>query len=281
MIQIKSPMIAFDCFAANVGYQTAKAAHIHAMHEFFVCTDAHGSQFPAGMEIRQRRGDVFCFPPGMPHYASGSPKAGGHVVMVSSSMFTPETYGDRDTHQTLQRITRLALSGRNPLPVARATSAQVLRIAAEMTQEIKGKKAGYEAAVRCLLQKMLLHLRRDPGVGAETTPRGGVTRHEEQIARVLRFIESHFMEEIRVEHVAAMAAMSRSSMHAAFRQVAGCTLVDYVTQVRVRAALRLLRASDATVIQIALDCGFNTTSRFYDAFRKITGKTPREIRAEG
>ena len=280
MVQTYYQGFAFDCFAVHVPPRTAKAAHIHAIHEFFICTDALGSQVPAGLKIRQRRGDVFCFPAGLPHYACGAPAAGGHVVMVPDEMFAPETYGDRDTHQTLRRIVSLAQNGRHPLPLSKATSAQILRVAQEMSQEVKLRKPGDEAATRSLLQEMLLHLRRDPAVGAETTPRNHTTRHEERIARVLRHIESHFMDEIRVANVSALAAMSRSSLHAAFRRVTGCTLVEYITRVRVRAAMRLLRESDATVMQVAMDCGFSTMSRFYDAFHRISGKTPREIRAE-
>ena len=280
MIQNCNHGFDFDCFAVHVPPQTAKAAHIHDIHEFFVCTDATGTQVPAGTEIRQRRGDVFCFPAGLPHFACGAPAAGGLVVMVPSEIFAPESYGDRDTHQMLCRIINLARSGRNPLPIAKETSAHVLRVAAAMTREVQERKPGYEAAARCLLQEMLLHLRRDPEVGVETIPRNHTTRHEERIARVLRHIEEHFMDEISVANVATMAAMSRSSLHATFRRVAGCTLVEYVTRIRVRAAMRLLRESEATVMQVAMDCGFSTMSRFYDAFHRITGKTPREIRSE-
>ena len=279
MIQLLHPTQAFGCFEAHVGPQTPKAAHIHDLHEFFICLDDLGSQVPAGIKIRQRKSDIFCFPAGMLHYASGAPAAGGRVLMVPDEMFAPEAYGDRDTHQTLRRVISLAQSGRQPLPVSKATAAQVLRVSAEIVQETRQRKPGYEAAARCRLQELFLHLRRDPGVGAATL-HNHATRHAEQIARVLRHIESHFMDEIRVADVSAMAAMSRSNLHAAFRQVAGCTLMEYVTQVRVRAALRLLRESDATVMQVAMDCGFSTMSRFYDAFRRSTGKSPREIRAQ-
>ncbi len=54
--------------------------------------------------------------------------------------------------------------------------------------------------------------------------------------------------------------------HTIFREVAGCTLIVYVTRAR---------------IQIAMDCGFQSLSRFYDAFKSITGKTPRKVRADG
>ena len=276
----KPPVAGMTSFYAQVAAQTARAMHCHDVHELFVCTNGAGWQAPGGVRIRQRRGDIFCFPAGMLHYACGAPSANGHVVMISGAMFHPELYGDRDTHQTLQRVIRLATRGRNPLPVSPETAGQVLRLAGELTREIGSGDPGYQAAARSLLQNLFLRLMRDPGIRCAEAPCARNTRHEERIARVRQHLDAHFMEAIRVRQIALLAGMSRSSLHAAFRHVAGCTLVEYVTQVRVRAATRRLRDSDDTVMQVAMDCGFATMSRFYDAFRRLTGKTPREIRVE-
>jgi len=87
------------------------------------------------------------------------------------------------------------------------------------------------------------------------------------------------MEEITVKSITTMAAMSRSHFHAVFRSVVGCTMIDYLTCVRIKAAQRMLAENDTTILQIAMDCGFRTTSRFYDAFKSVTGKKPGELRS--
>ena len=149
-----------------------------------------------------------------------------------------------------------------------------------MVREFSERKPGYQAACRLLLQDVFLNIMRDPSVGAETSPRHRAAYRDEKIARVLRFIDGHFMERIGVEQMTRIACMSRSHFHAVFREVTGCTLIEYLTWVRIRAAQRLLRETDATIVQIAMDCGFPSLSRFYSAFRLVTGKTPRASRAE-
>jgi AraC-like DNA-binding protein len=72
--------------------------------------------------------------------------------------------------------------------------------------------------------------------------------------------------------------MSRSHFHFMFRTLTGRTLMDFVTRVRVRAALRLLQETDVPISQLALDCGFPTSSCFYRAFKTVHNKTPRSIR---
>ena len=59
------------------------------------------------------------------------------------------------------------------------------------------------------------------------------------------------------------------------------TFFDYINQRRVEAAMKLMQ-SDASsreaILDIALEVGFNSTSTFYNAFRKVTGQTPGAYR---
>jgi len=61
----------------------------------------------------------------------------------------------------------------------------------------------------------------------------------------------------------------------------GTSFFDFVNNYRIREATRLLdAATDAapTVLAVALDVGFNSTSTFYVAFKKVTGRTPAQYR---
>jgi AraC-like DNA-binding protein len=61
----------------------------------------------------------------------------------------------------------------------------------------------------------------------------------------------------------------------------GVSFFDYINQYRVKAAMALLRAADSesqTVLDIALGVGFNSTSTFYVAFKKVSGQTPAQYR---
>lgn len=271
----------FQCFKAHIAAsQTVRASHVHAMHEFIMCTNGNGTQFAGKRAFPQHRGDVFCFPAGMPHYCSGSPRAParGYVIWLPDFMFAPDVFGDRETHYTLERVIRLARSGCNPLPLGKKTAQDVLLLTGQMVREYSGRRPGYQAATRLLLQNVFLQIMRDPAVGSEPGDRNAATHRDEQIARVFRFIDTHFMEDVSVEQMARLACMSRSHFHAVFREVAGCTLIAYLTQVRIRAAQRLLCETDSPIIQVAMDCGFPSLSRFYDAFKAFAGNTPRASR---
>jgi AraC-like DNA-binding protein len=268
----------FTCFGVGVPPQPPRAAHTHEAHEFFICADDRGTQYAGRTAIPQKKGDLFCFPAGMPHYCSGSPRAGGYVFMIPDALFAPETYGDRDVLMALRRAIRLAESGTNPLPIGPRTSARVFRLARGMAQEFRVKAPGYQAAAKRLALDVFLSLLRDPGVGANQGGGARLRPADERMGRVVRFIDAHFMEQVTVPAMAEMAGMGRSRFHEEFRRATGCTLIDYVTRVRVRASQRLLRDTDARVLQVALDCGFPSLSRFYEAFKALTGATPGQVR---
>ena len=58
----------------------------------------------------------------------------------------------------------------------------------------------------------------------------------------------------------------------------GLNFFDFVNNERVEAAKELLKSSDATVLSIAYEVGFNSRSSFYTAFKKVTGETPVSFR---
>ena len=59
------------------------------------------------------------------------------------------------------------------------------------------------------------------------------------------------------------------------------TFFDYINQRRVEAAIKLMQSDTSSrqaILDIALEVGFNSTSTFYNAFRKVTGQTPDAYR---
>lgn len=56
------------------------------------------------------------------------------------------------------------------------------------------------------------------------------------------------------------------------------TFFDYIAHWRIAAAKERLRTSDASVLAVALDVGFNSRSTFYEAFKRETGLTPTAFR---
>ncbi len=62
-------------------------------------------------------------------------------------------------------------------------------------------------------------------------------------------------------------------------QEIGATFFDYVARWRIEASKHLIATGETTVLDVALDVGFNSRSAFYKAFKRETGMTPKSFRA--
>ena len=106
------------------------------------------------------------------------------------------------------------------------------------------------------------------------------TRTPENIAKVVTYINEHFVEPFDADKLATMAGLSRSQFFRAFKQDRLHSPLGYVTFMRVSRAEELLRTTDKSVTEIAFEVGFDDSSYFARQFRKWTKMTPRAYRRE-
>ena len=84
--------------------------------------------------------------------------------------------------------------------------------------------------------------------------------------------------EITLKSVSESVFMSPNYFSTLFHKYAGMTFGKYLTDVRIRHAMRLLSDTSESISKIALECGFSSPNYMSDTFRKIIGKSPSEYR---
>ena len=104
--------------------------------------------------------------------------------------------------------------------------------------------------------------------------------HENALKTILGYVKEHFSEEITVEQAAALVGYSSSHFMRLFREEAGITFTAYVRDYRISYASYLLRESEGSVGEIAMECGFNNYSYFIRSFTKRYGVSPGKYRKE-
>jgi AraC-like DNA-binding protein len=101
-----------------------------------------------------------------------------------------------------------------------------------------------------------------------------------RMQRVCDYINTHLSDTIDRAAVAREAHLSVGAFSRFFRVRTGKTLPEYVNELRVGRACRLLADEQAKITDIALECGFRNLANFNRRFREITKMTPRDYRAE-
>jgi AraC-like DNA-binding protein len=105
-----------------------------------------------------------------------------------------------------------------------------------------------------------------------------ISSDSRRVQKVRSFIDQNYRDEIRLPQVAEIAGMSPSAFSRFFKLHTGRNLSDYVIDLRLGYASRLLVDSSRSVAEIGYTCGFNNLSNFNRIFKKRKGCSPTEFR---
>ena len=106
-------------------------------------------------------------------------------------------------------------------------------------------------------------------------------RYEARIDDALDLLESRGGTDLKLIDLADAAGMSAFHFHRIFRAMTGEAVGDVVRRYRIAGGLRLLRETDRSITDIALEVGYETPQAFSRAFRAVTGTTPSRARLDG
>lgn len=139
------------------------------------------------------------------------------------------------------------------------------------------RESDYELDARNSLSHLVALLKRHLPVEQPTQARK-ISRDNERIKVMMRYIQEHFTEPLTTNEIAASAMVGPSECLRCFHNTIGLTPIQYTKYYRVQRAAEQLQATDRKIADIGADCGFQEMSYFAKAFREIMGTTPSEYR---
>lgn len=149
----------------------------------------------------------------------------------------------------------------------------------ELRQEwLSGTESG-ALLTRALFLRLLLHLSRiymdSPSSLPQQQPS---TRREAIIPVVVRYMDEHFTEPIRIEDLATMVFLSPDRFTEVFAEVMGRTPLNYLRFLRLERAKTLLRTTNLSIAEVAQEAGFREVAYFTRVFHSETGVPPGAYR---
>jgi two-component system response regulator YesN len=99
-----------------------------------------------------------------------------------------------------------------------------------------------------------------------------------KLLKAVRYIGDHYHEDINIEDVAYSLGISASYLHQLFKREMDRTFHDYLTEIRIEQAKRILSREDAKMTDVCARVGYRSPQHFSQVFKKVTGLLPHQYR---
>ncbi len=224
-------------------------------------------------------GDVFFIDNSQPHVAVTSPGGQLRLLLV---LFRPELIagpGCRELdlgYLAPFRADGSAATAR--LPAGTDLAAEVALVLHELKAICWRHDASERQLADATLRRALALVNRDRQPGRQSGRARTSGERREQIRPVLAYVDRHRGENVSLAEVADVVHVSPSRVRHVFKDVTGVGFKEYVTQVRVAEAKRLLLSTDLTVAETARAVDYTNLHQFYRVFRRSCSMSPADYR---
>lgn len=193
------------------------------------------------------------------------------TIQFSSELFF-KSFMHKNQFDTIQRMIERAQKGISfPLSAIMKVYSMLDTLAAE--------KRGFYAVIKFLTILYELSLCEDVRtLSTSSFAKIGAHSDSRRVQKVQDYINQHYKEEIRLNTLADLVGMTPVSFSRFFKLRTGKSLTDYIIDIRLGFAARLLVDSTMSIAEICYECGFNNLSNFNRIFRKKKECSPKEFR---
>lgn len=101
---------------------------------------------------------------------------------------------------------------------------------------------------------------------------------DETVLHILRYIGEHYSEKIMLNEIARHVGASTASCSRKFKAHMHLSIFEYIMNYRLQQSERLLLTTDLSITEIAVNCGFSTSSYYIKHFRESCGHSPSAYR---
>jgi AraC-like DNA-binding protein len=255
--------------------------HFHAEYQLFVVLKGRGTRFVGDHMQPFKEGDMVFTGPNLPHLWRTDPvyyEPKSDLVTHGIVIYFPEKFLNNSYLQLeeFEQIAQLFKKSQRGIEIGGETNKKVLELMIELNQ-----MSGMESLIQLL--KILLTVAKSTDCTLITDV-GYINTNKEsekdRMGQVYEYVMGNFQGKVTLEEAAQLSNLSISAFSRFFKSRVNKSFSDFLTDVRVSHACKLLHETDMNISEIAYESGFYTLSNFNKLFRERIKKTPLEYRKE-
>ncbi|MDC7222088.1 MAG: AraC family transcriptional regulator [Spirochaetales bacterium] len=252
--------------------------HRHDFTELTLVLEGRGTHIVSGHAYPIGPGNVFALPPGRSH--SFSAAEGLRIINIMFSWDSPlmdrsHIDGLAGFHQlfTIDPMLRDSGSYKEGLTLKGEKWDDILEPVYRMLNEYNRGAAGFEGILSSCFQMLIITLSREEN--REEKTRGEESR---PIARAMAYLQENYRRRITAEELAETAHVSSRHLSRIFNSLLNTTPFEYLADLRLKEAHKMLSETEKTITEVAESCGFSDSNYFAQVFKKRFGMSPREYK---
>ncbi len=253
--------------------------HWHNYLEIAFVRQGKGIYYVENRTYEMNEGDIVVINNIEPHYMEVLPPVNMVMPVV---MFEPQLVWSSESHfdyHYMEPFFERSSNFNNRIDSKSEIGQKIFALLCEIEDEYVNRTVGYKLMIKAKLLHIITYLIRhyqDSSKSNESLT--SKSKKLEKLEKVFDYINSNYSQKIELNTLAELAYMSPNYFSTFFKLSTGFTPIEYVNKMRVLKSIEMLRETDFSVAQIALDCGFSNLANYNKIFKHFTETTPSRIR---
>ena len=274
------PLTKSDCFSVFARYKTEFdfPVHYHEEYELNFIENARGVKRIVGDSVEEIEDlELVLVGPNIPHawftHKCKSEKIYEITIQFHKDLFH-EVFLKRSQLSTIRSLFEQSLKG---ILFSRDT---IRRIAPRL-KELE-LKTGFDSVLE------LMSILNQLSEAADSRALSGdkiynadyIYMDSRRMEKLIDFMNANFSRPLRLAEAAELVNMAETAFSRFFKAKAGTNFVDFLNDIRLGHASRLLIDTKTSIAEIAVACGFSSISNFNRTFKREKGLTPKDFRGK-
>lgn len=258
--------------------------HRHQFIEIVYILSGRAIHTVGDKEYEVKNGDITVINTGVPHKFTSIPNSNESFVTYDL-MFTPDFVDSTVINMSKFESLKYSLLFFSLFPSNTVASPDMYipgklyadygEIFTRIYREFSGKEKGYVELIRAYTIELIVKIFRDiEKMGTATLS----TAQLKTINEAVQYIEDHYNLKLSVNDIAAKFFLGPDYFRKLFKKATGESVMCFQRKLRIDMACQLLSTTDMPIKDVCSTIGYDDMKTFYQTFKKVTGKTPKEYR---
>lgn len=233
--------------------------HFHDEHELYYLIEGHTKYFIEDELFLLNPGDIIFVPRGTFHKTNSDAE---RILLTFDKDYAGEDY--QEYIDELSRDKHIIIRSKY--------QSKIRDIFHQIEKENLKQEKDYTVMQKLYIRELLVLISR-----YRTSKNTTKFNHSYAVIQdVAKYISANYADDLSLKALSEHFALSPNHLSKQFKKVTEIGLNDYINITRISAAEKLLLNTDASITEVAAQCGFNDSNYFAAVFKKTKGMTPKK-----